>query len=164
MRDFFEFRTMISPTVIQVVFVLGLIAIVIGAIGAIANDEALFGILLLVFGALYWRVVCEFIIVVFRMNSSLTVIRANTSGLAPALPSPPSGPESLPGESAMPAGSSEAVSASAADELPTSSATLPPEGWYDDSERPVASVGGTERPGGEGRRALFGLNADEVRT
>ena len=86
MRDFFAFRTMISATVIQVVFVLGLIGIVIGAIGAIAADEAVLGILLLVFGGLYWRIICEFIIVVFRMNSSLNAIRANTAGLAPALP------------------------------------------------------------------------------
>jgi hypothetical protein len=86
MRDFFAFRTMISATVIQVIFVLGLIGIVIGAIGAIAGDQPVLGILLLVFGGLYWRIICEFIIVVFRMNSSLNAIRANTAGLAPALP------------------------------------------------------------------------------
>ncbi len=136
MRDFFAFRTMISATVIQVVFVLGLIGIVIAAIGAMANDQAPAGLLILVFGALYWRILCEFIIVVFRMNTSLNAIRANTSGLAPAFPSPPPGPGSLPEETAAPAGSSEAVSASAAGELPSASATLPPEGWYDDSERP----------------------------
>jgi hypothetical protein len=118
---------MISGTVIQVIFVLGLIGIVIGAIVAIANDDALLGILLLVFGALYWRVVCEFIIVVFRMNASLNAIRANTAGLAPALPSLEPGTMPAP---------QQAVSEDGAEELTTEPAALPPEGWYDDSERP----------------------------
>ncbi len=125
--DFFALRTMISGTVIQVIFVVGLIGIVIGAIGAIAKDDTLLGILVLVFGALYWRVVCEFIIVVFRMNGSLNAIRANTASLAPALPSPEPGGTPVP---------QQAVSEGGAEELTAESAALPPEGWYDDSERP----------------------------
>ena len=84
MRDFFAFRTMITSSVIQVVFVLGLIGIVIGSIGAIANDQAAAGLLILIFGGLYWRILCELLIVVFRMNSSLNAISQNTAGLAPA--------------------------------------------------------------------------------
>jgi hypothetical protein len=130
MRDFFAFRTMISATVIQVVFVLGLIGIVIGAIGAIAGDEPVLGILLLVFGGLYWRIICEFIIVVFRMNSALNAIRANTAGLAPALPG--SGGTVDPGSSTVvePATPASAVRAGVTGEA------LPAAGWYDDSERP----------------------------
>ena len=86
MRDFLAFRTMITGSVIQVVFALGLIAIVIGSIGAIANDQAAAGLLILVVGVLDRRILCELLIVVFRMNSSLTAIRANTAGLAPAFP------------------------------------------------------------------------------
>ena len=84
MRDFFAFRTMITGSVIQVVFVLGLIGIVIGSIGAIANDQAAAGLLILIFGGFYWRILCELLIVVFRMNSSLNAIRQNTAGLTPA--------------------------------------------------------------------------------
>ena len=129
MRDFFAFRTMISATVIQVVFVLGLIGIVIAAIGAIANDQAAFGILLLIFGGLYWRIICEFIIVVFRMNSSLNAIRANTTGLAPALPS--GGGMSDPGG----AGVVDTTTASPVQPGSTGEA-LAAAGWYEDSERP----------------------------
>jgi hypothetical protein len=87
MRDFFAFRKMISAYVIQVVFVLGLIGIVIGAIAAAANDQALGGLLLLVFGGLYWRIICEVFIVLFRMNNTLTAIQANTAGMrSSALP------------------------------------------------------------------------------
>jgi Domain of unknown function (DUF4282)/Protein of unknown function (DUF2510) len=130
MRDFFAFRTMIAATVIQVVFALGLIGIVIAAIAAIANDEAAVGILLLIFGGLYWRVICEFIIVVFRMNSSLNAIRANTAGLAPALPG--GGGTADPGS---PTAVEPATTVSAVQPGTTGEA-LPAAGWYEDSERP----------------------------
>lgn len=131
MRDFFAFRTMITGSVIQVVFVLGLIGIVIAGIGAIANDQAPAGLLILVFGLLYWRILCELLIVVFRMNSSLTAIRANTAGLAPALPG---GGTTDPGSvqvEELAAAEATAIAVPAA-----STAALPPAGWYDDSERP----------------------------
>jgi Domain of unknown function (DUF4282)/Protein of unknown function (DUF2510) len=129
MRDFFAFRTMISATVIQVVFVLGLIGIVVAAIGAIASDQATFGILLLIFGGLYWRIICEFIIVVFRMNSSLNAIRANTAGLAPALPGG-GGTSDPQGAGVVGATTASPVQLGSTGEAP------PPAGWYDDSERP----------------------------
>ena len=164
MRDFFAFRTMISATVIQVVFVLGLIGIVIAAIGAMANDQAPAGLLILVFGALYWRILCEFIIVVFRMNTSLNAIRANTSGLAPAFPSPPPGPGSLPEETAAPAGSSAGrLGERGPGELPSCLRDIAARGLVRRlrASRSQALVG-RNGVGDEGRRALFGLNADEA--
>lgn len=120
MRDFFAFRTMISGLVIQIVFVLGLIAIVLTAIGAFANDEPVLGILVLIFGTLYWRILCEFMIVVFRMHRSLEAIQANTAAVAP--------PGQVPGTAA-----DVAVPAK---EAPSVTAAQTPPGWYDDSERP----------------------------
>jgi hypothetical protein len=127
MRDFFAFRRMIAGVVIQVVFVLGLIAIVIAFIASLANDQALVGLLVLVFGTLYWRIICEVFIVLFRMNESLDTIKANTAALA----STPPGPGGTPARVEAAPGASPAAGASAA---PT--ATSSPEGWYDDSERP----------------------------
>jgi hypothetical protein len=146
MRDFFAFRTMITPFVIQVIFVIGLILVVIGGIGALANDQPIIGLALLIFGGLYWRILCELLIVVFRMNKSLDAIKEDTAALAFALPGPGGAPH--PGSSrveaspiASPAqrvstGKSDepAAAASAAHAAPT--ATLLPEGWYSDSERP----------------------------
>jgi hypothetical protein len=126
MRDFFAFRTMISGVVIQVVFALGLIVLVIASIAAIANDQAVFGLLLLVFGGLYWRVICEVFIVLFRMNSSLDAIRANTAP-ARATALPESGATSDTGITRV----SEPAPAP---EAPT--AAMPREGWYPDPERP----------------------------
>jgi hypothetical protein len=144
MRDFFAFRTMITGFVVQVVFVLGLIVIVIVGIGAIANDQPIVGILLLVFGGLYWRIVCELMIVIFRMNSSLTAIRANTAGLTPTLPGAGGSPDPGSARAAEPASvasSLQPVSTATSDEPAAAvasapAAKLPREGWYDDSERP----------------------------
>jgi hypothetical protein len=138
MRDFFAFRTMISGFVIQIVFVLGLIAIVIAGIGAIANDQALVGVLVLAFGALYWRILCEVFIVLFRMNKSLDGIRANTAALAP--PTLPGAGGPAPGSARVeePAASTSApqhVSTGTGDDPAAAASALPAEGWYDDSER-----------------------------
>jgi hypothetical protein len=91
MADFFAFRTMIAATFIQVIFVIGLAGIALFALGAIANDQALAGLLLLAFGALYWRVVCEVFIVFFRMNETLAAIKTDTANLStqPTTPSAP---------------------------------------------------------------------------
>ena len=143
MRDFFAFRTMITGSVIQVVFVLGLIGIVIGSIGAIASDQAAAGILILIFGGLYWRILCELLIVVFRMNSSLNAIRQNTAGLAPAssIPAGPvyagrEEPELTPSTAHAVSGGESDAAAGATAVTTISETALPPAGWYDDSERP----------------------------
>jgi hypothetical protein len=91
MGDFFAFRTMIAAGFIQVIFVIGLAGIVLGSLGAIANDQAITGLLLLAFGTLYWRVICEVFIVFFRMNDTLSAIKADTGTMSSA-PSPPSAP------------------------------------------------------------------------
>jgi len=136
MRDFFAFRKMITAVAIQVIFVIGLIIIVIGAIGAMSEyDQPLVGLALLLFGGLYWRIVCEVLIVIFRMNKSLDAIMANTAAVAPTLP----GTEATPGPGsarveAAPMAGDEPTAASAAPAALT--ARLPLEGWYPDSERP----------------------------
>lgn len=135
MRDFFAFRKMITAFVIQVIFVIGLIIIVIGSIGAISEyDQPLVGLALIIFGGLYWRIVCEVLIVIFRMNKSLDAIKANTAALAPTPPGPGGTPN--PGRARVGAApmADEPAAASAAPAALT--ARLPLEGWYPDSERP----------------------------
>jgi hypothetical protein len=88
MADFFAFRTMIASGFIQAIFVLGLVGIVIVFLGMLSNDQALAGLLVLVFGTLYWRVVCEVFIVFFRMNATLTAIKADTASITPSPVSP----------------------------------------------------------------------------
>jgi hypothetical protein len=131
MRDFFAFRKMIAAQVIQVIFVLGLVGVVVVAIAAVANDQPLPGLLLLVFGGLYWRIVCEVFIVLFRMNSSLASINANIAAMSGSTAPAPIADSAR----AVERGDSR-KQPKARVELPKPATDLPPTGWYDDPERP----------------------------
>jgi Domain of unknown function (DUF4282) len=96
MGDFFAFRTMIAATFIQVIFVIGLAGLALFSLAAIANDQALSGLLLLVFGTLYWRVVCEVFIVFFRMNETLSAIKSDTGSISGSKASPSAPPDAAP--------------------------------------------------------------------
>jgi hypothetical protein len=82
MGDFLAFRRMITPILIQIVFWLGLVGCV--AFGAYLlvkghdNREKAAGAALLFGGPIVIRVYCEILIVVFRINETLTDIRTNT--------------------------------------------------------------------------------------
>jgi len=84
MRDFWAFRTMVTPLIIQVIFGLGVIvSLVVGAAmiiyGATDYDRVgrhiWKGILLFCLGPLAVRVYCEILIIFFRMNETLTEIK-----------------------------------------------------------------------------------------
>jgi hypothetical protein len=92
MADFFAFRTMIAAGFIQVIFAIGLVGLVVVFLGALSNDQALMGLLILVFGALYWRVLCEVFIVFFRMNDTLKAIKSDTASITSKSPGAPSAP------------------------------------------------------------------------
>jgi hypothetical protein len=81
--EFFSFRRMITPVLIQVIFWLGVAISVIGGIGLIAGDRPGLGILWIVIGPLVVRVYCELLIVIFRIHDSLKAVEQNTS---PSLP------------------------------------------------------------------------------
>jgi hypothetical protein len=93
---------------------------VIAAIAAIANDQAVEGLLLLVFGGLYFRILCEVLIVVFRMHDTLAGIKRDTAAL-PAL-----GGVGTPASPAVPTAAT----------APGVGSSSPAAGWYDDPDRP----------------------------
>jgi len=82
MSDFFSFRRMITPVIIQAIFWIGLIAIVGASLALlIAGDEAwtrVMGIVYLIIGPILWRVWCEIMILLFRISETLTDIKNNT--------------------------------------------------------------------------------------
>ncbi len=88
MKDFLEFRRMITPVVIQVIFLVAVIFIVVGGVINIADGRAGRGALALILGPLAARVYCEVVIVIFRINDTLTdiwkSIAAKTPGGEPA--------------------------------------------------------------------------------
>ena len=135
MGDFFAFRTLITPRFIQILFALGLLGIVLGFVAAMSADEAVAGVLLLLFGTLYWRIVCELFFVFFRISDTLVSIKADTTAIAPAVAGQ-AGPTTAP---AVDTGAPTAIEATeqAAVAAPTEQAeAAAPEGWYDDPERP----------------------------
>ncbi|MFZ5448988.1 MAG: DUF4282 domain-containing protein [Thermodesulfobacteriota bacterium] len=97
MSDFWAFRTMVTPVIIQVIFWVGaLICLFTGAgmiIMGISGQQAGMGhyiwkgILLFILGPLGVRVYCEILIVFFRINETLTEIKHIVE--RPAPPSPP---------------------------------------------------------------------------
>jgi hypothetical protein len=83
MSDFWEFRQMITPVVIQVLYFLGVIALAIAGLAMIVigakhdrGRELGTGLALLVLGPLVLRIYAEVLIVAFKINESLTDLRA----------------------------------------------------------------------------------------
>ncbi len=90
MGDFFSFRKMITPTVIQIFFWLGVAGCVIAALVVLSTGDTLAGgspippsvmaILILLVGPLLVRIYCELLMVLFRIYESLRNIeRSKTS-------------------------------------------------------------------------------------
>jgi hypothetical protein len=89
MNEFLTFRRMITPLIIQGLFWLGagfcvlagLVMIGGGLSSSSGGSAVLGGLLLLVVGPVVVRVYCELLILLFRMNETLTDIR-NSAGPA----------------------------------------------------------------------------------
>lgn len=78
MNDFLAFKKMITPVFIQVIFWVGIVAIVFSGFammfsGGVAN--AFMGLFMIVLGGIFWRVWCEIIILLFRIHENLAAIR-----------------------------------------------------------------------------------------
>jgi hypothetical protein len=85
MKDFFEFKKLITPAVIKVIFMLGVVlSFFMGTLDIKAGVNAIdfggsalifAGILKIFFGPIVVRVWCEIIVVLFKINDSLTEIK-----------------------------------------------------------------------------------------
>ena len=84
-NDFLEFKRMITPFFIKVLYIFGTllsilagIVVIVRSLSGSANDWHTYGILLgfviLIGGPLLWRIFCESLILFFRMNETLTDI------------------------------------------------------------------------------------------
>lgn len=91
MSDFWTFRKMVTPVIIQILFWVGVITCIIAGLvligmgirhgpllidmGISTKQMKLWGALLLLLGPLAVRLYCEFLIVFFRINETLTEIK-----------------------------------------------------------------------------------------
>lgn len=80
--DLTSFEKLIAPTIVKIVYWIGIVLIVISVIGsfiaAISTDQAtaaLLALVMLPFALLFWRILCELYIVVFGMYERLGAIR-----------------------------------------------------------------------------------------
>lgn len=93
-QEFLTFRRMLTPVIIQIVFWIGIAAIVLGVLGLFVDDSAGAGLLLLIFGPVLWRVYVELLIVIFRIHSGLeqaneslaALVTSGHGGAGPATP------------------------------------------------------------------------------
>jgi hypothetical protein len=74
-RDFLCFRRMLLPWLIQICFWVGIILCILAGINTLYHEHAVLKALKsLIFGPIALRVICEFLILFFRMNETLTDI------------------------------------------------------------------------------------------
>lgn len=74
-NDFLSFRLMLAPKLIQGAFLLfGVIAVICGVYDMFTGS-IFKGLIVLFFGPLIVRLICESLIIFFRMNETLTEIK-----------------------------------------------------------------------------------------
>jgi len=83
MSDFMTFRRMVTPYVIEVLFWLACVAVVVAGLVLFVlglherhRSESLTGLGCIVLGPLVVRIYAEILIVIFRINATLTDLRA----------------------------------------------------------------------------------------
>jgi hypothetical protein len=81
--DFLSFRYLITPGFITVIYVIGALVITIGGLAAStgAAADVLRGLLIVVIANLWWRIVLEFVMVLFRINAALQSIDRRGRGM-----------------------------------------------------------------------------------
>lgn len=75
MRDFLAFRKMLTPIFIQAFFWASVILFVVAAINNFIHSSAVHGLQVLILGPILSRVLCEFLLIFFRINETLTELK-----------------------------------------------------------------------------------------
>jgi len=87
-QNFFTFEKMIAPTVIKIVYWIGLVVLTLGALGALFGGGGHMGgflgrfigvLVAYVVGILFWRIIMELYIVLFGIYDRLGEIRDRTN-------------------------------------------------------------------------------------
>lgn len=81
-KDFLTFKYLITPVFMTVIYIIGAIGITLGALGiTLGFGGPIVGLVLFIFGNLYWRIFFEFIMVLFSMNGALQSIDRRGKGM-----------------------------------------------------------------------------------
>ncbi len=75
MKDFFTFKRMLTPVLIQVGMVIAMLVLVLtGLYGIFYQHDTLRGVIIIVLGPISMRLIAEFLVVFFRLNETMTDI------------------------------------------------------------------------------------------
>ncbi|HEY8521283.1 MAG TPA: DUF4282 domain-containing protein [Gammaproteobacteria bacterium] len=75
-RQVLFFDNMLTPKLITFIYWLFLIGVVIAGVGLMLAQSFLGGLLTLIAGLVFARIWCEMLIVIFKINEALQIIRA----------------------------------------------------------------------------------------
>ncbi len=80
MNDFWSFKKMLTPVIIQIIFWISIVGVIFFAFYTMFSQFGNFwiGLVYLILGPIAVRVYCELLIVVFKINDQLNEIRKNT--------------------------------------------------------------------------------------
>ena len=82
MKDFFVFRRMVTPILIQIIYWIATVTVImVGLVLLIGGEDfgqRFGGFLILILGPLVVRIYAELSMLLFRMNETLTEIKNNT--------------------------------------------------------------------------------------
>jgi len=82
MKDFLTFRKMLMPILIQVLFWIGVVAVVIGGIYTMTQKNGVpSGLAILILGPIGVRLYAELLIVIFKINDTLIEVKKDTARL-----------------------------------------------------------------------------------
>ena len=73
--DYLTFRKMITTTIIQIIFWIGVAGMVVAGLASM-GESVIGGLAIIFFGILGVRLNCELLIVIFRANDTLSDIRS----------------------------------------------------------------------------------------
>ncbi len=81
MQDLFSFKKMITPVFINVIYWIGIIAVLLNAIGTVVGGAGTVKrVAVAVVGLIIVRVGCEVLLTLFRINENLDALR-NSKGV-----------------------------------------------------------------------------------
>lgn len=78
LKKFISFENFITPTIIVFIFWLSIIGVCLSGLAAIFSGYILSGILEIIFGAIFVKIFCEILMVLFKINDSLKEIAKNS--------------------------------------------------------------------------------------
>ncbi len=96
MSGYLAFKRFITPTFIMIIYILGAVVITIGSFLLMAfgvgyggaTVAIILGIVMLIFGNLAWRILCEYWVVQFRIYEEIASLNRRQGGTSPqAMPS-----------------------------------------------------------------------------